>query len=60
MDGRYRAFSATNGCFKLLEEPSSKGVGGVGLIGWKPPRLGSWRYSQPRTAKAAASVAVFG
>ena len=52
-----REFFASNACF--AREPSSKRVGGVGL-GRKPPKLRSWRGTQPRAAKAAAGVAVVG
>ena len=41
------------------DEPSSKRVGGVGLSR-KPPKLRSWRCTQPRAAKATAGVAVVG
>ena len=53
-----RAFFVSNACF-TLDEPSSKRVGGVGLSR-KPPRLRSWRCTQPRAAKATAGVAVVG
>ena len=54
-----RAFSASNASF-TRDEPSSKRVGGVGL-GPKPPNLRcSWRCTQPRAAKATASVAAVG
>ena len=44
---------------RAREELSSKRVGAVGLSR-KPPKLRSWRYTQPRAAKAAAGVAVVG
>ena len=53
-----RAFSAGNACFPS-DEPSSERVGGVELSR-KPPKLRSWRYTQPRVAKATAGVAVVG
>ena len=54
-----RAFSTSNACV-ARDEPSSKRVGGVGLIR-KPPKLArSWRCTQPRTTKATAGVAVVG
>ena len=53
-----RAFFASNACF-ARDEPSSKRVGGVGLSR-KPPKLRSWRCTQPRAAKATAGVAVVG
>ena len=53
-----RAFFASNACF-TRDEPSSKRIGGVGLSR-KPPKLRSWRCTQPRAAKAAAGVAVVG
>ena len=53
-----RAFFVNNACF-ARNEPSSKRVGGVGLSG-KPPKLRSWRCTQPRAAKARAGVAVVG
>ena len=52
-----RAFFASNACF-TRDEPSSKRVGGVGLSR-KPPKLRSWRCTQPRT-KDTAGVAVVG
>ena len=52
------AFFASNACF-TRDEPSSKRVGGVGFSR-KPPRLRSWRCTQPRAAKATAGVAVVG
>ena len=53
------SFSASNACF-TRDEPSPKRVAGVGL-GPKPPKLRfSWRRTQPRTAKATASIAVDG
>ena len=45
--------------FFARDEPSSKRVGGVGLSR-KPPRLRSWRCTQPRAAKATAGVPVVG
>ena len=53
-----RTFFASNACF-ARDEPSFKRVGGVGLRR-KPPKLRSWRYAQPRAAKATAGVAVVG
>ena len=53
-----RAFFASNACF-ARDEPSSKRVGGVGLSR-KPPKLRSWRCTQPRAANATAGVAVVG
>ena len=53
-----RAFSASNARF-TRDEPSSNRTGGVGLAR-KPPKVRSWRGSQPRAAKALASVAVVG
>ena len=53
-----RAFSASNACF-AREEPSSKRVGGVGLS-QKPPKLRSWRCTQPEASKSTAGVAVVG
>ena len=53
-----RAFFASNACF-TRDEPSSKRVGGVGPSR-KPPKLRSWRCTQPRAAKATAGVAVVG
>ena len=53
-----RAFSASSACF-ARNEPSSKRVGGVWLSR-KPPKLRSWRCTQPRAAKATAGVAVVG
>ena len=53
-----RAFSASNACF-AHDELSSERVGGVGLSR-KPPKLRSWRCTQPRAAKATAGVAVVG
>ena len=53
-----RAFFASNACF-ARDEPSSKRVGGVGLSR-KPPKLRSWRCTQPRAAKATQGVAVVG
>ena len=53
-----RAFLASNACF-ARDEPSSKRVGGVGLSR-KPPKLRSWRCTQPRATKATAGVAVVG
>ena len=43
-------------CF-ARDKPSSKRVGGVGLSR-KPPKLHSWRCTQPRASKATAGVAV--
>ena len=48
-----RAFFASNACF-ARDEPSSKHVGSVGLSR-KPPKLSSWRCTQPRAAKATAA-----
>ena len=45
-----RAFFASNACF-ALDGPSSKRVGGVEL-NRTPPKLRSWRCTQPRAAKA--------
>ena len=53
-----RAFLASNACF-TRDEPSSKRVGGVGLS-LMPPKLRSWRCTQPRAAKATAGIAVVG
>ena len=53
-----RAFYASNACF-TRGDPSAKQVGGVGL-GPKPPKLRSCRCTQPRAAKARASVAAVG
>ena len=53
-----RAFSASNACF-ARDEPSSKLVGGFGLSR-KPPKLCSWRCTQPRATKATAGIAVVG
>ena len=53
-----RAFSASNACF-ARDEASSDRVGVLGL-GRKPPKLRSRRCTQPRAAKAMASVAVVG
>ena len=53
-----RAFFARTACF-ARDEPSSKRVGGVGLSR-KPPKLRSWRCTQPRAAKGTAGVAVNG
>ena len=53
-----RAFFASNACF-ARDEPSSKRVGGLGLSR-KPPKLRSWRCTQPRAATATAGVAVVG
>ena len=53
-----RAFFASNACF-TRDAPSSKRVGGVGLSR-KPPKLRSWRCTQPRAAKATAGLAVVG
>ena len=53
-----RALLASNACF-TRDQPSSKRVGGVGLSR-KPPKLRSWRCTQPRAAKATAGVAVVG
>ena len=53
-----RAIFASNACF-TRDEPSSKRVGGVGLSR-KPPRVRSWRCTQPRATKATAGVAVVG
>ena len=53
-----RAFLASNACF-MRDEHSSKRVGGVGLSR-KPPKLRSWRCTQPRAAKATAGVAFVG
>ena len=39
------------------DEPSSKRVGGI-EVGPNPSKLRSWRCTQPRAAKAAASLAV--
>ena len=50
-----RAFSARNACF-ARDELSSKRVGGDGLSR-NPPKLTSWHCTQPRAAKATASVA---
>ena len=52
------AFFASNACF-ARDEASSNRVGGVGLS-LKPPKLRSWRCTQPRAAKATAGVAVVG
>ena len=52
------AFFASNACF-ARDEPSSKRDGGVGLSR-QPPKLRSWRCTQPRAAKATAGVAVVG
>ena len=51
-----RAFFASNACF-TRDEPSSKRVGGVRLSR-KPPKLRSWRCTQPQAAKATLGVAV--
>ena len=51
-----RAIFASNARF-ARDKPSSKRVGGVGLSR-KPPKLRSWRCTQPRAAKATAGVAV--
>ena len=51
-----RAFPASNACF-ARDELSSKRVGADGLS-QKPPKLRSWRCTQPRAAKATAGVAV--
>ena len=51
-------FLASNACF-IFDEPSPKRVGGVGLSR-KPPKLRSWRCTQPGAAKATAGVAVVG
>ena len=48
----FRAFSAG-------DKPSSMWGGGVGLRR-KPPKLRSWRCTQPIAAKATAGVAVVG
>ena len=53
-----RALFASNACF-ARDELSSKQVGGVGLSR-KPPKLRSWRCTQPRAPKATAGVAVVG
>ena len=53
-----RAFLARNACF-TRDEPSSKRVGGVRLSR-KPPKLRSWRCTQPKAAKATTGVAVGG
>ena len=53
-----RAFFASNVCF-ARDELSLKGVGGVGLSR-KPPKLRSWRSTQPRGVKATAGVPVVG
>ena len=53
-----RTFSASNACF-ARDEPLSNRVGGVGRSR-KPPKLRSWRCTQPRAAKATARVAVVG
>ena len=53
-----RAFFPSNACF-ARDESSSKRVGGVGLSR-KPPKLRSWRCTQPRAAEATAGVAVVG
>ena len=53
-----RRFLASKACF-TRDEPSSTRVGGVGLSR-KPPKLRSWRCTQPRAAKATAGVAVVG
>ena len=53
-----RAFFASNARF-ARDEPSSKRGGGVGLSR-KPPKLRSWRCTQPRAAEATAGVAVVG
>ena len=53
-----RAFFASKACV-ACDEPSSKRVGGIGLSR-KPPKLRSWRCTQPRAAKATAGVAVVG
>ena len=41
------------------DEPSFKRVGGVGLSR-KPPKLRSWRCTQPKAAKATVGVAIVG
>ena len=48
-----RAFFASNACF-ARDEPSPKRVGGIGLSR-KPPKLRSWRGTQPRAATATYS-----
>ena len=53
-----RAFSASNACCPCDKLPSTH-VGGVELS-QKPPKLPSWRCTQPRAAKDAAGVAVVG
>ena len=51
-----RAFFGSNACF-ARDKSASKRVGRVGLSR-KPPKLRSWRCTQPRAAKATAGVAV--
>ena len=58
LENRLAAFFASNACF-TRDEPSSKRVDVVGLSR-KPPKLRSWRCTQPRAAKATAGVAVVG
>ena len=53
-----RAFPASNAYF-TRDEPVSKRVGDV-VLGRNSPKRRSWRCTQPRSAKAAASVAVVG
>ena len=53
-----RAFFASSACF-ARNELSSKRVGAVGLS-QKPPKLRSWRCTQPIAAKATAGEAVVG
>ena len=53
-----RAFSASNACF-ARDEPLSRRVSVIGLRR-KPPKLRSWRCTQPRAVKATAGVAVLG
>ena len=61
VENRLAALSAVLRAFLASiarDEPSSKRVGGVGLSR-KPPKLRSWRCTQPRT-KDTAGVAVVG
>ena len=53
-----RAVSASHACF-ARDEPSSNRVGDVELSR-KPPKLRSWRCTQPRAAEATAGLAVVG
>ena len=59
VESRKSAGSSVLRAFFARDEPSSKRVVGLGLSR-KPPKLRSWRCTQPRAATATAGVAVVG